>query len=72
MCVCVCVCVCVCWLTAEFPEVSERGKEADQKREGERNGILRGLKLAVSCLFPSEDQSLATSVLQEHSGTVYV
>ena len=55
---------------AEFPEADMRGAEQEpaEERKGEKDGILRGLKLALSCLFPSEDQSIATSVIQEHGG----
>ena len=45
----------------------ERGPEDERK-----DGVLRGLKFAVSCFFPSEDQSIATAVLQEHGGVYAV
>lgn len=56
---------------AEFPEADMRGggeREPAEERKGEKDGILRGLKLALSCLFPCKDQSIATSVIQEHGG----
>ena len=54
---------------AEFPDVNVRGGAEERGPEDERkDSVLRGLKFAVSCLFPSEDQSIATAVLQEHGG----
>lgn len=60
---------------AEFPvaakeEGEERGKEmggnGDMGKEG--CGVLVGVNIAVSCLFSSEDQTIATSILKEQGG----
>ena len=63
------VCVSFFVSIAEFPDVDVRGVGAGGVRE--RDGVLRGLKLAVSCLFLTEDLSIATSVLQEHGGILH-
>ena len=45
-------------------------EEVDGKMEveGKGSGVLLGMKLAVSCLFSSDDQSLAASILRQQGG----
>lgn len=50
--------------TAEFPGAAKKQGHT----EGLEDGVLKGLKLAVSCLFSSEDQKFATALLQDHAG----
>ena len=61
--------------SAEFPMADKvggggggggRGGEGGEGKEG--SGILLGKRFAVSCLFSSDDQSLATSVLSQQGG----
>ena len=63
---------------AEFPAIDEgrgRGGVGEEKEAGgaeadaKRCGLLKGVKIAVSCLFSSDDQALAASILKEKGGT---
>ena len=46
--------------------------EGERETEGGSGDVLRGLRLAVSCLFSSEDQTLASSVLKQHGGQIHL
>lgn len=59
---------------AEFPVAGERKGDGANGREeeGSRGSVLSGLKLAVSCLFTTSDQTLAASVLKQQGGRIYI
>ena len=46
--------------------------EGEREVEGKGSGVLLGMKLAVSCLFSSDDQTLAASILQQQGGDTCV
>ena len=46
--------------------------EGEREVEGKGTGVLLGMKLAVSCLFSSDDQTLAASILQQQGGDTCV
>ena len=48
----------------------EEEVEGDMEVEGKGSGVLLGMKLAVSCLFSSDDQSLAASILRQQGGEI--